>query len=196
MGRGRIRAALLAMATMLIVGLSTGPVGAHTTLVGSLPSDGDVVPMSSDRLTLVFAEDLAPQVGQVSVAAPDGSGALVGPLRISGSTLEARLDLSVPGRHRVDFRVTAADGHPLEGSLSFRVRAAPVGAPVAPAVATPAAEAADRPVVTSTVVATAGEQDAEALPGGWWWALGAMLTVLAVIGLRRSAAVRSVPRRL
>lgn len=198
MGRRGPRATLLVLMVMLMMGLTAGPTVGHTVLVGSTPADGDVVPMSSQRLTLVFAEDLAPQVGEVSILAPDGSGAIVGPLRISGATLEARLALSVPGRHRVDFRVTAADGHPLEGSLAFRVRPAPEDAAAeAPSETTAAAPVTgpvvDEPVVTSAVAASV-ESESDALPGAWLWGLGALLLVLAVIGVRRSTAVRSSRR--
>ncbi|GAB3245621.1 hypothetical protein GCM10027425_00500 [Alteromonas gracilis] len=198
MGRRGVRGTLFALVAMLLLGLTTGSAVGHTVLVGSTPADGDVVPMSSQRLTLVFAEDLAPQVGEVSIVAPDGSGAIVGPLRISGATLEARLALSVPGRHRVDFRVTASDGHPLEGSLAFRVRPASKDAAAeAPSETTAAAPATgpamDAPVVTSAVAASV-ESDPGAPSGGWLWALAALLLALGVIGLRRSTAVRSATR--
>lgn len=192
MGRRGTRRSLLALVVMLMLGLATGPAVGHTALVGSTPADGDVISMSSDRLTLVFAEDLAPEVGQVSIVAPDGSGALVGPLRISGDTVQTRLDLSVPGRHRVDFRVTAADGHPLGGSLTFRVRppAAQAGVPVTAPVAGPTP---DVPVVTSAVV-TSVEPVRGVGTGAWLWALGALLLVLVVLGVRRSTGLRSPPR--
>jgi methionine-rich copper-binding protein CopC len=97
---------------------------AHTSLVSSKPTAEEVVSQMPQQVTLIFGEPLQQvgngKVNQVSVV--DSSGTLIN----SGSMVISQNSIIQPIRStknvgvvRVNFRVSATDGHVLESSFTF-----------------------------------------------------------------------------
>jgi methionine-rich copper-binding protein CopC len=145
----------LALLVGALAGLVTtgAPASAHTALRSSSPADGEALAAPPKQIRLVFTETVAttapPQVA-VTLA---GQTVPSGPVRVDGATIAAPVTASGPGTYTVAYRVVAADGHPVQGTLRFTVTggglptaspAASGGAPSASATATP------RPSVSAT----------------------------------------------
>lgn len=168
-----------ALAVLVLATASTGtlavPAHAHTDLLASSPAAGDVVPASTDRLILSFAQEVVPTSGHVTVVGPGGTDVTAGDVDVQGTLVEVPLELSASGSHTVTYRVVAADGHVATGDFTF---AATGGAALAPA--------RDRP----TGVEAAGQPGT---PRPWWWSgaagvVGAALVALHVARRRRLRA--------
>lgn len=115
---------------------------AHSELVSSNPTDGDLLATSPSTLALTFSEGVAPTYAIMTVR--------VGATEVA--TLEAvvnddRVTAGVPanlhgsGPWRVAYRIVSADGHPVTGTVSFRV----IGSAAADTTPTPAATLTDNP---------------------------------------------------
>ncbi|MBM6398926.1 copper resistance CopC family protein [Phycicoccus sonneratiae] len=123
-------AALLALLVAL-GGLAAAPADAHTGLLGSTPGDGSTVRRAPTSLVLRFADPVVPGTAVGSLTGPEGPIPLREPT-VRGATVRMRLAAQAPaGRYTLTWRVVAEDGHPVSGTLSFRVT--PVTAPVSSA---------------------------------------------------------------
>ncbi len=125
-------AVLLPVAALAFLLLAVpAPAQAHTDLVSSSPAENALVPLATDRLVLVFSEDVVPVGSQVVVRDRSGVEVTLGAPGRAGNSLVVRLHLVEPGRHVVSYRVVGADGHPVTGGYTFRAVAAGVaGEPV------------------------------------------------------------------
>jgi copper transport protein len=129
----------------------------HATLVSSEPAADSLMPAGLTRFRLVFSEPITPDLSGASLAASDGRTiALV----VTGDPRDVHaLIAPVPpldaGAYRLAWRIVSADGHPVKGSIGFRVAertvdtVAPMLAPVAPPV--PAATSSDHAAAGPTV---------------------------------------------
>ncbi len=111
-------------ATLAILGLAGPPAAAHTDLVSSDPADGSTVERIPRRITLTFNEAMDPRLAAVTVAIAGGATTLADVTSGDDPTvLVARVGTAVElrGAARVSFRVTSADGHPVQGTFMFRV---------------------------------------------------------------------------
>lgn len=129
---------LAVAAAAAIVG--AGAAQAHNTLVSTDPVDGSSVAAAPARVTLTFNEPARSLGTEVVVTAPDGTTVSTAEPVVDGATVSQDLAGSLPaGAYAVTWRVTSADGHPLEGVLSFTTTGATtvVGDPAAAASATP-----------------------------------------------------------
>jgi methionine-rich copper-binding protein CopC len=121
---------------MLMVFALAGTASAHSEFVSSDPKDGANLAKAPAKVTLVFSEELSPDGNLIKVT--DARGAQVD----SGDTA---LDLNDPNRvtltitlksglgdgaYTINWKNMSADGHSLEGSLTFSVGAA-AGKPAA-----------------------------------------------------------------
>ncbi|VXB16518.1 copper resistance CopC family protein [Nocardioides sp. AX2bis] len=162
--RARLLAGVLLLAALLL-GVAA-PALAHSDLVGSTPRDGDAVLIGTDRLVLVFADDLLPGSEQVVVQDPAGADVVAGPASVTGETLEVRIDLTRSGRHLATYRVLSADGHAVVGELTFDV--------------------AGSGAVRSAVVPVATEPPGDGpLPPPVWWLVGAAVVSGVVLLVRQ-----------
>ncbi|BCU82096.1 hypothetical protein JIR001_18790 [Polycladomyces abyssicola] len=96
---------------------------AHTHLKQSTPGDGDTVSQPVQKLTLVFEERIE-QGGSVELR--DDAGHTVKPssVKIQGDTLEATLGSALPdGNYTAQWKIIGLDGHPMQGSFHFEVKA-------------------------------------------------------------------------
>ena len=112
------------LAVLAVVALTVGsasPSLAHTALASTTPADGAGVDEAPPEVMLQFTDEVIELGAVVSVTGPRGS-VDVGPLTVSGATVTAGLPESLPGgSYSVDWRVSAADGHPISGTFSFSV---------------------------------------------------------------------------
>lgn len=96
-----------------------GPARAHSELVSSSPGAGAEVPMSTDRIVLVFDAALSPVGNAVIVRGPDSDDVSAAASQVSGNSIEMQIDLVAPGRHTVSYRFVGQDGHAASGRLWF-----------------------------------------------------------------------------
>ncbi|GAB2463508.1 hypothetical protein GCM10007967_17270 [Xylanimonas ulmi] len=143
--------ALLAVGAAL-VGLAA-PASAHDRLVSSDPADGTTLDAVPAAVTLTFSEQVLETGTQVVVTA-DGVDVGAQPAQVDGVTVTAPLPPDAPhGAYQVAWRIVSADGHPVEGSLTFTVAApapSPVAEPTQAAADSPADSATDSPADAAT----------------------------------------------
>jgi copper resistance protein C len=97
-------------------------------LVRSSPAGRATLSHAPDRIDLWFSEPLEPAFSAVSVwsaagAQIDRRDGAVGPA--DPKQLSVTLDDLGPGTYTVRFRVLSVDGHVVEASFSFQVKATP-----------------------------------------------------------------------
>jgi len=141
--RWRARRKSLSLAlplAVLLAFLSAGPAFAHTRLDDTTPGDGQKLTVVPGAVSLTFSGEVLKLGAAVKVKGPDGTAA-VGAAKLKGRTVSWPLTVDLTnGKYTVSWRVTSADGHPIDGKFGF-VLAAPVeatGTPT-PAVPTPVA---------------------------------------------------------
>lgn len=132
---------LLAVLALLVAGgLGTAPTAAaHTDLVSSTPSAGAEMERPPRSVALRFTDPVVGEFANLSLTIDGGTAR---PLATTGGdresdTVTARLPAeAAAGTWSVGYRVTSADGHPIQGAVSFEVTApapaSPVATPVSP----------------------------------------------------------------
>ncbi len=119
----RRAAAAVALAVGALVALVvTAPAAsAHAVLVSSNPPSGATLARPPSTVSLTFDENVrAPAF--VVVTGPGGVRVDNGQAQILDATVTARLKPTAPaGAYTVDYRVVSADGHPVEGQLTYTV---------------------------------------------------------------------------
>ncbi len=130
----------------------SAPVAAHTELESSNPPDGDTVVEPVSQISLTFTRPVEP-VSDGFVAF-DEEGLERTPATVEstdGQTWLMRYEAPLPtGIIEVYWRVTAADGHILEGTFAFTVLQAVSGPTIAPSpTAVPAEPTAEAPRTSS-----------------------------------------------
>lgn len=105
---------------------------AHSNRVETTPEQGATLETLPAEATLTFNE--TPKNVDVVLASPDREVSQLAPVVI-GQTIKVRLPTAGPrGAYTLSYRVVSADGHPVSGTVAFRVTTGP-----APATATRAA---------------------------------------------------------
>jgi copper resistance protein C len=141
-------------AGLLLAG--AGPAAAHNVLLATDPEEGATLPAPPELITLTFDDEVLTVGTVLEVTSPDGLVELPAP-QVADSTVTQQLPGRLPsGDYSVAWRVTSADGHPLEGTLTFGVVATPgspstsstPGAPSATRTATRVENAEDSADVT------------------------------------------------
>lgn len=126
--RGVARRQLVVAACTMLLAMPVAA-DAHTELRATTPADGARLRSAPRQVVAQYSEPLA-EVVETSVAL-DGS-----PVPRAAGTLSpidaGRLEIPIAsrgrfGRFAVRWRVTSADGHPLEGSVAFSVSPPPLG---------------------------------------------------------------------
>jgi hypothetical protein len=158
---------------------------AHSELVESTPTDGEVLPRPPEQVQLTFGEDVQSQGSGIVVKSPSGER-VDAPETFSVDGNVASIDLLsstqddgvyTDGQYTVSYRIVSADGHIVSGSYDFRLRG------------TPSSES-PRPSLTSTLNATPAADPSPSSDTGVIWVLG-----LGAIGIVLVAAVISVAVR-
>lgn len=176
----RTGSALLA-ALLLLLAVAAPPAAAHTDLASTTPADGERLAEPPAEVTLVFTAEVLELGAAVAVTGP--AGLLdAGPPVVDGASVTAALPAGLPGGdYEVAWRVTAADGHPISGTFTFSVAAAP---------APTTSETTAAPATTSSDVAAAPPEGRA--PASRWWLFAAAVVlgvaVAVAVWRRRSAS--------
>lgn len=154
--------------------LGAGPAAAHSALVSSDPADGSTLAAAPAHVTLTFNEPAVTLGTVVQVRAADGRVVSAGDPVLTDASVTQDLTGELPaGAYTVLWRVTSADGHPIEGQLTFTAQGpttagGPPGTaatdPAATPTATPAASPTPTAAPTATPTAAAPEATASAEP--------------------------------
>ena len=141
-----MRVRVLAALALAVAGVaaSATAASAHATLGSTTPRAGAVVQGPPAAVRLTFDEAVGTPAF-IAVTGPQGR-VDTGATRVAGAVVSVALEKSLPaGRYSVAFRVVSDDGHPVESSYTFQVKAAASvssPAPSASAAPVPAAAAA------------------------------------------------------
>jgi methionine-rich copper-binding protein CopC len=107
---------------------------AHDELLDLQPGNKVVVSTPPTQVQLVFGAPAMPLGTQVRVTGPTGATVSTGPASVDGGNVVQKLSGGlVDGVYRVDWRVTAADGHPVSGTYTFTLKAASTATSPTPA---------------------------------------------------------------
>ena len=124
MTRGR---AILVAALAAASALSPASAPAHSLLVRSEPGRNVTVTRPPERVRLWFSERIEPAYAKLSVWSEAGKQVDAGDAVVDTND-QALLSVSTPnlgpGRYTVRFRVLSVDGHVVESSFTFTVKAA------------------------------------------------------------------------
>jgi methionine-rich copper-binding protein CopC len=115
-----LRAGLVALV------LWPGAVLAHAVLVKSVPAQRATLVESPPRVELWFNERLEPAYSKASVTNEAGVQVDLRDVAVSAEDprrLAVSLPPLVPGRYTVRFRVLSVDGHVVESTVTFTVKA-------------------------------------------------------------------------
>nr|WP_247602115.1 copper resistance CopC family protein [Cellulomonas denverensis] len=159
-------------------------------MVSSDPADGSTVATAPEQITLVFNEPAQELGSELVVTAPDGRAVGDGPVQLADTSVIQPLTGDLPaGTYTVSWRVTSADGHPIDGTLTFTAEAATTvgvdpGASAEPEVTTQATEDAS-PIAEPIDATPAPDAIAEDEDAG----LAAGAIVAIVVGVLALAAV-------
>ena len=94
---------------------------AHVELNNSTPSDGEVITKSLTEITLEFSGTVE-QGSTIEVIDDHGKDIEVLDLKIDGNTISGRFFEPLPdGDYVANYSIIGADGHVIEGSISFKV---------------------------------------------------------------------------
>jgi copper resistance protein C len=186
---GRLRGAraraltVLALAAAGVVG-SASAASAHATLESTSPRAGAVVqsPLTAVRLTF---DEAVGTPAFIAVTGPQGR-VDTGQTRVDDAVVSVGLKDSLPtGRYTVAFRVVSDDGHPVESSFAFQVKAA-AGASSVPSASTgqvapvPSASAVRAPAAAVAVAPKATSSQDHG--GHWFMGVAGVAMVLAGAG--------------
>jgi copper resistance protein C len=104
------------------------PVFAHSLLVRSQPGRGATVARAPARVQLWFSERLEPAYATLSVWSEAGAQVDAGDAAVDTddpAVLSVSTPNLAPGYYTVRYRVLSVDGHVVESSFRFTVKAAP-----------------------------------------------------------------------
>ncbi|MGB3303333.1 copper resistance CopC family protein [Gordonia sp. (in: high G+C Gram-positive bacteria)] len=118
----------------LLAGAFAGTAAAHSALIGSNPDNGAKVAVAPAEVVLTFNEDLKTEYAVLKVVGPDNHFWQQGEPTVQGAQMSVALNgLGPVGEYKINYRVTSADGHPIEGQRTFELTAAGNGTPGAQA---------------------------------------------------------------
>lgn len=193
---------LIGALALLVLPLS--PAEAHTRLRDLNPADGSALAAAPSAVTMIFTDKVLAGTARIEIEGPDGEVPVT--VTMSGATVTGALPTSVSsGAYTLTWRVAAADGHPISGTSTFSVLAAPTPstspsqADSTPSeVPSPSAAPTASPPATGTAPVDPLDP-ASALDGAGTWttftvSLGAVLAAAAAVG-GLLARRRASPRR-
>jgi methionine-rich copper-binding protein CopC len=123
----RIRNVLAATSILLTLIASAPAASAHAALESTIPAKGAIVSASTNRITMLFGEDILVIKGQnpnsITVSDSRGKKVSTGRVKISGMKISVALKAPLKtGGYKVNYRVVSADGHVVTGSYNFSVK--------------------------------------------------------------------------
>lgn len=134
-----VRNALIGALSVILLFLAAGPAAAHSGVVSSNPDNGAQLDRSPGTVSLTFNEDVRSEYATLRVIGPDNRFWDEGEPTVDGATVSVQVgELGPAGEYLVNYRITSADGHPVQGQRTFTLTVAASGTPG------PTASAADR----------------------------------------------------
>lgn len=125
--------ALVGVALLASLALSSSPAAAHAALVGTDPADGARLDVAPTEVSLGFNENIATPAFVV-ITAPDGTRVKTGTVKAIDKTVTAAVaPVDLKGTYSMSYRVVSSDGHPVEGTTTFDVATGSTVKQVAPA---------------------------------------------------------------
>jgi copper transport protein len=115
-------AVIVAVSAVLFAAPSAA--SAHAVLVYSVPAASSVLPSAPDQLMLDFDEDVEAGLSSIRLFGADQKEVEIGRTELSGgnaSVVVADLPRLAEGTYVVVWRVTSADGHPVNGAFPFEI---------------------------------------------------------------------------
>ncbi|WP_410638913.1 copper resistance CopC family protein [Amycolatopsis sp. lyj-346] len=142
----RMAAVLAAIGAAAVLGAPAA--AAHSVLVSSSPSADAALAVTPAEAVLEFNEPVENRFTELTVLGPDGASHWeAGPVSVVDTRVSAPLrPLGPAGAYTIRYRVTSADGHPVSGTIPFRLTAAGGGDAAVPAAAAAARPGEDGPV--------------------------------------------------
>ncbi|MBN9212281.1 MAG: hypothetical protein BGO45_04265 [Microbacterium sp. 71-36] len=175
-----LAAAAVALAALLV---PASPALAHDELVSSDPSADAVLDALPAQITLSYSADILDSDGASVIQVTDATGTSLtdGAPTVSGTVVTQALAGSASGAVTVVWRVVSSDGHPIDGTFSFTVPAAPTPTATATPTTTPSAAASREPTVTVTTTPAPAENASDASPLPWILLAVALLIVVGLV---------------
>ncbi|WP_292894280.1 copper resistance CopC family protein [Microbacterium sp.] len=175
-----LAAAAVALAALLV---PASPAFAHDELVSSDPSADAVLDALPAQITLSYSADILDSEGATVIQVTDAAGTSLtdGAPTVSGTVVTQGLAGTASGAVTVVWRVVSSDGHPIDGTFSFTVPAAPTPTPTATPTTTPSATPTPEPTVTVTATSAPTENASEASPLPWILLAVALLIVVGLV---------------
>ena len=159
---------------------------AHVVLRKSEPANGAVLRVAPRVIRLTFSESPQLAFTRVELIGPNSQQIALSPLRAAApdSTRIVVADVLGPlraGLYRITWQITSADGHPVRGSLAFRIAVDAAGLAISPMDS--AASAALPPVPVDTAASPAPTPPEATTPfdaESWQYAIVRLLTFTAI----------------
>jgi methionine-rich copper-binding protein CopC len=178
------RLPLLLVLTAFAVSALATPASGHSALVSSNPAEGESVEAPAS-VSLVFNEALIEVGSELSVTDASGATTVLTPTYPEPTTLVALLPALAAGPASVTWRVVSADGHPIDGILTFTVTpttTTPVASP--PAETSP--EPAPSPSPSVSIMPISAPASSGGLPAWLWAALVFAVLAAGVVAMATS----------
>lgn len=119
---------ILWLAAAMLAGAGTA--SAHATRISSDPAENTRLTEAPAKVSATFSDALQPQFAAMTVVGPDGNLWSTGEPQVQGAVLSVGVrPLGPSGRYTVNYRVTSADGHVINGSWSFELSVPGTGTP-------------------------------------------------------------------
>lgn len=128
-------ARLMATVTLALLAavMAAPPAAAHNRLVSADPADGAALATGPGQVRLTFDQPVQSGFTTVTVTGPGGTRWEGGEAEISGNSVTAPVSpLGPAGEYVIGYRIVSADGHPVSGTLRFRLTTTGTGTPVEP----------------------------------------------------------------
>jgi methionine-rich copper-binding protein CopC len=182
MNRQVVRGVAVAVLAAVALLLGAAPALAHARLLNSDPADGASLDAGPQRVSLTFSDAMTGEFDAITIVGPDEKQYQTGDVSAEGNTVSIAVQpLGPAGLYDIGYRVVSADGHPVEGSLSFTLTTP------GPAAATTNTAPAQAPAATPAPAAApaAPDNDSGGMPL-WPWLVGAIVLIGAgvVVALR------------
>jgi len=123
----KLRSLLVGAALLLSLIASAPSAMAHAALESTFPAKGATVSKSTNRVSMVFGEDILVLKGKnpnaIFVTNPRGAVVSTGVALVSGTKISEALKTPLQaGKYTVKYRVVSADGHVVSDSYTFTVK--------------------------------------------------------------------------
>jgi copper resistance protein C len=116
---------------LAVCALATAPAAsAHAARIAVDPADGAQLARGPASVSATFNEPLQTAFASMVVVGPDGNTWSSGDPRVQGAVISVDVrPLGPAGRYTVNYRVTSADGHVVNGAWAFQLTAPGTGTP-------------------------------------------------------------------